>query len=69
MLNFGIIYGMSDFGLAERLEIPREEAQRFIDDYFTPTRRSGATSSRSKSWRATRASSRRCWAAAATSPT
>ena len=34
MLNFGIIYGMSDFGLAWRMQIPREEAQRFIDEYF-----------------------------------
>ena len=34
MVNFGVAYGMSDFGLAERLHIPREEAQRFISDYF-----------------------------------
>jgi DNA polymerase I len=34
MLNFGIIYGMSDFGLAWRMGMPREEAQRFIDEYF-----------------------------------
>ena len=34
MVNFGVAYGMSDFGLAERLRIPREEAQRFIADYF-----------------------------------
>ncbi len=34
MVNFGVAYGMSDFGLAERLHIPREEAQRFIADYF-----------------------------------
>ena len=32
MLNFGIIYGMSDFGLAWRMQMPREEAQRFIDE-------------------------------------
>src|SRR5262249_3810159 len=29
-VNFGIIYGMSDFGLAQRLGIPREEAASFI---------------------------------------
>jgi len=34
MLNFGIIYGMSDFGLAWRMGMPREEAQRFIEEYF-----------------------------------
>jgi DNA polymerase-1 len=34
MINYGIAYGLSDFGLAERLKIPREEAQRFITDYF-----------------------------------
>jgi DNA polymerase-1 len=34
MVNFGVAYGMSDFGLAERLHIPREEAQAFIADYF-----------------------------------
>ncbi|MHB8631196.1 MAG: DNA polymerase I [Candidatus Limnocylindria bacterium] len=35
MLNFGIVYGMSDFGLAWRMGMPREEAARFIDEYFT----------------------------------
>jgi DNA polymerase-1 len=34
MLNFGIIYGMSDFGLAWRMQMPREEAAVFIDEYF-----------------------------------
>ena len=34
MINYGIAYGLSDFGLAERLKIPREEAQKFITDYF-----------------------------------
>jgi DNA polymerase-1 len=33
-VNFGVIYGMSDFGLAQRLHLPREEAARFIDAYF-----------------------------------
>jgi len=32
--NFGIIYGVSAFGLAERLEISRTEAKQLIDDYF-----------------------------------
>ena len=34
MINYGIAYGLSDYGLAERLKIPREEAQRFITEYF-----------------------------------
>ncbi|MFN7173512.1 MAG: DNA polymerase I, partial [Thermaurantiacus tibetensis] len=33
-VNFSIIYGVSAFGLAQRMGIPREEAQRFIDRYF-----------------------------------
>jgi DNA polymerase-1 len=33
-VNFGVIYGMSAFGLSRRLEMPKEEAARFIDDYF-----------------------------------
>lgn len=33
--NFGIIYGISVFGLSERLNIPRAEAKELIDGYFT----------------------------------
>jgi DNA polymerase I len=35
MINYGIVYGLSDFGLADRLNIPREEAKVFIDAYLT----------------------------------
>jgi DNA polymerase-1 len=34
MVNFGIIYGISAFGLSENLEIPRDEAQEYIDAYL-----------------------------------
>lgn len=34
MVNFGIIYGISAFGLAQRLKIPRKEAAQIIEDYF-----------------------------------
>jgi DNA polymerase-1 len=34
MINFGLLYGMEAFGLADRLGIPREEAEEHIDAYF-----------------------------------
>jgi DNA polymerase-1 len=34
MVNYGIVYGLSAFGLADRLRIPQEEAQEFIDRYL-----------------------------------
>lgn len=33
-VNFGIVYGMSDYGLAENLNIPRKTAKLYIDSYF-----------------------------------
>ena len=35
MINFGLLYGMEAFGLADRLGIPRDEAQGHIDAYFS----------------------------------
>jgi DNA polymerase-1 len=35
MVNFGIIYGISAFGLSERLNIPRKEAAEIIENYFS----------------------------------
>jgi DNA polymerase-1 len=34
MINYGIVYGLSDYGLADRLNIPRAEAKAFIDAYL-----------------------------------
>lgn len=33
-VNFGIIYGISDFGLARNISIPRQQAKEYIDSYF-----------------------------------
>jgi DNA polymerase-1 len=33
-VNFGIIYGLSPYGLSRQIDIPVEEAERFIEDYF-----------------------------------
>jgi DNA polymerase-1 len=34
VINYGIMYGLSAFGLAQNLKIDRHDAQKFIDDYF-----------------------------------
>ena len=34
-VNFGIVYGISDFGLAKNLGISRNEAKKYIDSYFS----------------------------------
>lgn len=34
-INFGVIYGMSDFGLSNELEISRKDAKKYIDEYFS----------------------------------
>ena len=34
MVNYGIVYGLSAYGLADRLKIPQDEAQEFIDRYL-----------------------------------
>jgi len=34
VVNYGLIYGMSDFGLVQRLDIPREQANQFIETYY-----------------------------------
>jgi len=33
-INFGLMYGMSAFGLTRQLDIPRAEAQKYLDTYF-----------------------------------
>ena len=37
-INFGVIYGMSDFGLSNELEISRKDAKKYIDEYFAKHR-------------------------------
>ncbi|MEO0022020.1 MAG: DNA polymerase I [candidate division WOR-3 bacterium] len=34
MVNYGLIYGMGDWGLAVRMDIPREQARVFMEEYF-----------------------------------
>ena len=43
MVNFGLAYGMSDFGLASRANIPRREAQEFINSLLRGVLRASAT--------------------------
>jgi DNA polymerase-1 len=35
VVNYGLIYGMSNYGLAQGLDIPQEEAEQFIESYYT----------------------------------
>ena len=46
MINYGIVYGLSDYGLADRLNIPREEAKEIIDAYLGTSPGSPRTSQR-----------------------
>lgn len=34
VVNYGLIYGMSEFGLSHRLDIPHEEAMQFVESYY-----------------------------------
>jgi len=34
VVNFGVLYGMSAYGLSDRLDMPRSDAKKFIDRYF-----------------------------------
>lgn len=67
--NFGIIYGITVFGLAERLDISRDEARQLIDGYFETFPRVRDYMEQARSRHARRATWRRCSTAAATCPT
>ena len=45
-VNFGIVYGISDFGLSEQLNIPRADARAYIDATWPATRGCAASSTR-----------------------
>ena len=68
-INFGIIYGISAFGLANNLGIKRDEAKAYIDSYFEKFPRHCHLYGRDEGGpRARRAISRPCSGGAATSP-
>ena len=68
MVNFGMAYGMSDFGLSSRANIPREEAQEFINTYFATYSGISYYMMAIKEQARPRASSTRCSAGSARSP-
>ena len=62
MVNFGLAYGMSDFGLSSRAGISRQEAQEFINSLLRGLLRDQLLHAPHQGDRAPgRASSRRCW--------
>ena len=69
MINFGIVYGISAFGLSENLEIPREQAQAYIDAYLARfPLRPGLHRAHDRAGDARRLRRRRCSAAAGPCP-
>ena len=68
MVNFGLAYGMSDFGLASRANIPRAEAQDFISSYFAAYSGISYYMMHIRETAKQRATSRRCSVAGAGSP-
>ena len=69
-INFGLIYGMSAFGLARQLGIERGAAQKYVDLYFQRYPGREALHGRARApRRASAATSRRCSGAACTCPT
>ena len=65
-INFGVIYGMSGYGLQQATDLSREEAELFISAYFQALSRGQETTlrpprSRPRRW----ATCRRCWAGGA----
>ena len=67
MVNYGIVYGLSAFGLADRLQIPQDEAKEFIDRYLERFPAVAQFMKDAVSRPKSTATSRRCSAAAARS--
>ena len=65
MINYGIVYGLSAYGMADRLDIPQSEADEFIQRYLAGSRPSDDSSRRRSSRAPSTATSRHCSAAAA----
>ena len=68
VVNYGLAYGMEAYGLAQRLDIPTDQAREILDAYFAASRTSPATCRRRSAKRRRAATRPRCSAGAASCP-
>jgi DNA polymerase-1 len=54
VVNYGLAYGMEAYGLAQRLDIPTDQAREILDAYFAASRTSPATCTRRSAKRSAR---------------